>query len=57
MPETKEHSRVTPQGRAMGQSAARLADLGRQRLQSLGLDDVLGRTTRPAVGLRWYWGI
>lgn len=34
------HSRVTPQGLAMGKSAARLADIGLARLQSLGLADV-----------------
>lgn len=34
------HSRVTPQGLAMGKSAARLADLGLKRLQHLGLDTV-----------------
>lgn len=45
----KQHSRVTPQGRAMGQSAARLADLGRQRLQSLGLDDVTAPTLRAEM--------
>ena len=36
------HSRVTPQGQAMGKSAARLADLGLQRLIELGLADVKG---------------
>lgn len=34
------HSRVTPTGQAMGKSAASLAELGRQRLESLGLADV-----------------
>lgn len=34
------HSRVTPQGLAMGKSAARLADIGLARLKSLGLDIV-----------------
>lgn len=34
------NSRVTPQGKAMGKSAARLADIGLARLQSLGLADV-----------------
>lgn len=32
------HSRVTPQGKAMGKSAARLAELGRARLAAMGLD-------------------
>ncbi len=32
------HSRVTPQGQAMGKSATRLADLGRARLVEMGLD-------------------
>lgn len=40
------HSRVTPQGQAMGKSASRLADLGHQRLKALGLADV------KAPGLR-----
>jgi hypothetical protein len=34
------HSRVTPQGLAMGKSAALLAELGLKRLQHLGLDTV-----------------
>lgn len=34
------HNRVTPNGQAMGKNAARLAELGRQRLQDLGLADV-----------------
>jgi len=37
---TKDHSRTTPQGRAMGKSAARLAELGRARLVALGLGAV-----------------
>jgi hypothetical protein len=28
------HSRVTPQGREMGKNAARLAELGRNRLEA-----------------------
>ncbi len=36
------HSRVTPQGQAMGKSATRLADLGRARLVEMGLDKVQG---------------
>lgn len=34
------HSRVTPEGQAMGKSAARLAELGRARLEEMGLADV-----------------
>lgn len=34
------HSRVTPQGIAMGKSASRMAELGRARLHALGLADV-----------------
>lgn len=34
------HNRVTPQGQAMGRSAARLAELGHKRLQGLGLDGI-----------------
>lgn len=34
------HSRVTPQGQAMGKNAARMAELGRARLAALGLDGV-----------------
>ena len=34
------HSRVSPQGRAMGKNVARLAELGRKRLEALGLDGV-----------------
>ena len=37
---TKDHSRTSPQGRAMGKSAARLAELGRARLVAMGLDAV-----------------
>lgn len=39
---TKDHSRVSPTGRAMGKSAARLAEMGRARLIALGLDGVAG---------------
>lgn len=42
----KHHSRVTPQGQAMGRSAVRLAELGRARLVAMGLDAV------KAPGLR-----
>lgn len=34
------NSRVTPQGRAMGKSASRLADLGRKRLEKAGLTEL-----------------
>lgn len=34
------HHRVTPTGQALGKNAARLAELGRARLESLGLADV-----------------
>lgn len=37
---TKDHSRVTPQGQAMGKNAAKLAELGCARLAALGLDGV-----------------
>lgn len=43
---TKDHSRTSPQGRALGSSTARLSALGRARLVALGLDDV------KAPGLR-----
>lgn len=43
---TKDHSRVSPTGRAMGKSAARLAEMGQARLTALGLDGV------AAPGLR-----
>ena len=40
------HFRVTPEGRAMGKIAARLAELGRQRLERAGLADVKGPRLR-----------
>lgn len=43
------HSRVTPQGRAMGKSAARLAELGKKRLEALGLDGVESPRTRAEM--------
>lgn len=49
MPDTTDHHRVTPQGLAMGKSAARLAELGRQRLQSVGLDDVTAPKLRAEM--------
>ncbi len=43
------HSRVTPTGQAMGKSAARLAELGRERLAELGLADVKGPNLRDEM--------
>ena len=43
---TKDHSRVSPQGRAMGKNAARMADLGRTRLVEMGLDGLKGGALR-----------
>ena len=40
------HNRVTPQGQAMGKSAARLAELGRARLTEMGLDGIKGGNLR-----------
>lgn len=40
------HSRVTPQGMAMGKNAARLAELGQARLAELGLNEVKGPRLR-----------
>ena len=37
---TKDHARTSPAGRAMGRNAARLAEMGRARLVSLGLGAV-----------------
>lgn len=37
---TTDHHRVTPQGRELGRSTARMAELGRARLVSLGLGAV-----------------
>lgn len=37
---TKDHSRVSPQGRAMGRSTSIIAELGRHRLVALGLGTV-----------------
>jgi hypothetical protein len=37
---TKDHSRVSPQGRAMGKSTARLSALGQRRLAAAGLTDL-----------------
>lgn len=46
MSSTKDHSRVSPQGRAMGKNAARMADLGRARLVEMGLDGLKGGSLR-----------
>jgi hypothetical protein len=43
------HSRVTPQGQAMGKSAARLAELGRRRLEAAGLTDMGLATLRDQM--------
>lgn len=45
----KDHSRATPRGQAMGENAARLADLGRERLKELGLDGVKGPRLRDEM--------
>jgi hypothetical protein len=37
-----KHNRVTAEGQTMGKAAARLAELGRERLAELGLADVKG---------------
>ena len=46
MKEATDHSRVSPEGRTMGRNAARLAELGRQRLARLGLAAVQAPTLR-----------
>lgn len=43
------HSRVTPQGVAMGKNAARLAELGQARLVELGLHEVKGPRLRDEM--------
>lgn len=43
------HNRVTPEGIAMGKSAARLAELGRTRLVKMGLADVKGPGLRDEM--------
>lgn len=43
------HSRVTPEGLAMGKSTARLAELGRDRLTEMGLDGVKGPGLRDEM--------
>lgn len=40
------HSRVTPQGQALGQSTSRLAECGRKRLEAAGLADMKLDTLR-----------
>ena len=42
MPEAKDHPRVSPAGRAIGKSVARLAERGRSRLVEMGLDHMTG---------------
>lgn len=49
MSEAKDHHRVSPAGRAMGKSAARLAELGRQRLEAMGLDGVKAPALRDEM--------
>lgn len=44
-----DHHRVTPAGRAMGKSAVRLAELGRARLEEMGLADVNGGALRDEM--------
>jgi len=46
MSATKDHSRVSPQGRAMGKNATRMAELGRARLVEMGLDGLKGGSLR-----------
>jgi hypothetical protein len=43
------NQRVTPQGQAMGKTAARLAELGRERLKELGLDGLKGGLLREEM--------
>ena len=43
------HSRVTKEGQAMGKSSARLAELGRKRLEALGLADVKAPRMRDGM--------
>ena len=45
----RAHSRLTPAGKAMGKNAAKLADLGRYRLQALGLTSVKAPLLREAM--------
>lgn len=44
-----KHNRVTPQGQAMGKNAARMAELGRQRLEAAGLTDLKLATLRDQM--------
>ncbi len=46
---TKDHARTSPQGRAMGHSTARLAELGRAHLVALGLGAVNAPGLRDAM--------
>ena len=43
------HSRVTPEGMAMGENATRLAALGQARLVEMGLDQVRGPGLRDQM--------
>lgn len=43
------HSRVTPEGQSMGESAARLAELGKQRLTEMGLAAVTAPRLRDRM--------
>jgi hypothetical protein len=43
------HSRITPQGRSMGKNAARLAELGRRRLEADGLANLKIPTLRDEM--------
>lgn len=45
----KEHHRVTPQGKAMGRNAARLSELGRKRLEAVGLAGVKHPSIRDGM--------
>jgi hypothetical protein len=43
------NARVTPQGQAMGKNAVRLAELGRKRLDALGLSNVKAPRLRESM--------
>ncbi len=43
------HPRVTPEGRAMGESAVRLAERGRAQLALMGLDGIAGPGLRAEM--------
>lgn len=44
-----KHSRVTPQGQAMGKSAVKLAELGQARLAAMGLDGMKAPNLRDGM--------